>query len=91
MHPQKIKDNNILQWDEDKYALVEEPKVGSGNWGAVVKHAERQIESWKSEKTKEELKSIRKNIHDTLQLRTSGPDGALGMVFFWRALGESSF
>jgi hypothetical protein len=91
LHPQKINDNNILQWDEDKNALLEVPKVRSGNWEAVVKHAELQIESWKSVKTKEELKSIRENIHDRLQLRTDEPDGTFGMVFFWWVLGESSF
>jgi hypothetical protein len=91
LHPQKINDNNILQWDEDKDALLEVGKVRSGNWEAVIKHAELQIESWKSVKTKEELRSIRENIHDPLQLRTDGPDGNIGMICFWWALGESPF
>jgi hypothetical protein len=81
LHPQKINDNNILQWDEDKNALLEVPKVRSGNWEAVVNHAELQIESWKSVKTKEELKSIRKNIHDRYSLEQTSQTGLSGWYF----------
>ena len=90
LNPQDGEDNNILQWVEGKNSLrTPEGLARSGNWEAVVGHAEDQIDLWKTEKV--DILRIQKSVHDVLQYRTSGPDASRMEVLCWWGLGESTF
>lgn len=74
--------------------------VRSGNWEAVYKHAQDQIDSWEfkhdksEEKRKKTVERARKAVHDMLQHRTMGPSVTRWKGWFtlasWWLLGTST-
>jgi hypothetical protein len=76
--------------------LVEgkEKTVRSGNWQAIYKHAQDQIDSWElkdglqEDQKKRRTEKARKSVHDMLQHRTMGPGatrwkGWLTLASWW--------
>ena len=54
--------------------------VRSGDWQAIYRHAQDQIDSWElkldlsEDQKKRTLEKARKSVHDMLQHRTMGPE-----------------
>jgi len=78
---------NHLHWNKDMSARSHR----SGNWEAVRKHAQSQIDSWNleihlsDEERIQKAIAIRGGVHDILQWKTAGP-GTFGSKLFWHCL-----